>query len=244
VKKREKLRSYAKSASRNPKMVVARGPMSSKRPKGNVFTHDLQIKESPMTRLLTGRMGVTVSVPTDITTRWGMYHLNRVPLVIGNQGRNDKSIRAKSVQIRGVITCGAAIANDPITLVLVWDREREERNVADFTLGSIFQASAFDSSVCDADSLTKVSAAPRFKILKRQSWGRDAVAAFATSEIVFDWFVRLKDKECSWDGTEANGDAIAQRKGVLILCAFSGYTELADANKITFSSRFYYDPTN
>jgi len=242
VKKREKLRSYAKQASRNPKMVVARGPMRSKAPKSNVFTHDLKINQSPLSNALNARLGIVPSVPTADATRISMFHLNRVPLVVGNAGRTDKSIRAKSVQIRGLIRTKADFATYPITLVLVWDREREERDAAAFTLATIFEQSA-EGAVMECDSITKVSAAPRFKILKRQTFSCDGNMPVA-SEINFDWFVRLKDKECSWDGTEANGDALAARKGVLILCAFAGYLNVADAATLTFSSRFYYDPTN
>jgi hypothetical protein len=231
------------ASSRNTKQQKSRKPKRDRVP-GSVKYMGLQILETPLTNANTGQLAV---VKGTAVAPVSMFHLNRVTRGVGQDKRKDKSIQAVSVQIRGRIQCPRQTNGlSPITIMLVWDGNREERTDADFTLSDVLQASAAGAGIAATDSLTNANNADRFRILKRmtvipQAGSPDVAGEFNYVDI--DIFKRLRKWECTWENADSTGAPTAARKGVLMLIAFCDQPAPADANMplMTFSSRFYFE---
>jgi len=244
----KKLKDYSKKAKANTKLqamrqntVYVQVPRGGPKPKSYYF--DSKISDSGIIGPTSSVMAVTACNPSTPTVLNSMYHLNPIPLREGNNGRRDKNIVAKSLAIRGLIH---ARNGHNLTAALIWDRAREERDTTSFQLSKVFIETASNPGFCGVESLTNTDNAKRFKILRRWDFPLDGNHP-ANGWFVIDEFIRLKDRECSWDTTATTGAAPTARAGVLILAVFGtiGAAE-PDANlpRLSYNARFYYDDQN
>lgn len=243
----KKLKDYSRKATVNKKLAMSRASSYIHNIPRSVSTKsyyfDTKISDSRVIGPLTSVMATTACNPSTPTVLNTMYHLNPIPQTPGNNGRRDKNIVAKSIAIRALIR-----NNYPGNLcaALIWDRNREERDTTSFQLGKVFKEGAHTAGYASCDSLTNTDNAKRFKILRRWNFPLDGNHPQG-SWFVMDEFVRLKDRECSWDTTDTTGAAPTARAGVLIFAMFGNIAAAhADAElpRLNLSTRFYYDDQN
>jgi len=247
VKDRKRLKDYSKKATANKKLAMSRASSYIHRVPGNPnsksYYFDTRISDSRIIGPLTSVMATTACNPSTPTVLNSMYHLNPIPQLPGNNGRRDKNIVAKSVAIRALIQ-NKYPGN--LSAALIWDRNREERDTTSFQLGKVFKEGAHTAGYASCDSLTNTDNARRFKILRRWNFPLDGEHPI-DSWFVMDEFVRLKDRECSWDTTDTTGAAPTARAGVLIFAIFgniaAGHAD-AQLPRLNLSTRFYYDDQN
>jgi len=153
-----------------------------------------------------------------------------------NTGRIGRRYKITAVQLRGHGNTGSFTpAFQHVRISLVWDRKPTAANLPGY-------ADIFDTA--SSVALTKVTSAPRFKVLR--TWVQEMSSVASNNEDVqfaFDEYVTLKNKETVMLSNTASGYYSEMVEGALLLVACSGgaSTGAGTAPGVYMNWRIYFD---
>lgn len=167
--------------------------------------------------------------------------INQVPLGNSSITRVGRRLAITAVALRGSIFAGTDGTTASIALVLVWDRNPN--------LGAAIPPFLSVFTAQNPSSLTNKDNAPRFKILRRWQYAinGDENAANQTdnTRIVFDEFVKLKNKVTLFKTSDSDGSLPDMVEGSLLLYALGDKGLIATtrtaAPSLTIAARIYFD---
>jgi len=165
------------------------------------------------------------------------FCLNQIPA--GNTAitRVGRRLNMKAIAFRGSIFAGSAGKTAQATMVLVYDRKSNKPTVIpSFTTVFTEQHAA---------ALTNKDNAPRFKILRRWYYviigGQPGSTQTSNTRVVFDEFIKLKNKPVVFAANDTLGTMDAMVEGALYLYCLGNVNKGTTAPSLVMSMRIYYD---